>query len=462
MSSIFSVSSRRTVAGLLVVLAPFSLFPSFALPTANFSSFRVGLYQVLALLFVAVSLPALRMHVTGILKDRLTGVPLILIILSVFIGLVNALDVSRGLLMGASILFLLLVLLSGYVLVRDLRGKLLFTPDAIMKAGIFYAIVSLVQLVIATMSSWNAGLCKGCGEGVFGFIRINGFAAEPLFWANALLPFALVSLYFFIIKRTRLSAISLMATVFAIGLTFARGAYTALAAGLAVCIIFTYVKKMQKTKILLHSVVLASGAMIVSWGTLIVAAVVQYPHAPYIAYNTFRGMAEHMSLGTVNLPVKSVVQPPSTIAPQATDNFVSEGLVEASSNERLDSAKIALKSWLFDMRTFIFGVGPGNLGPFAVNNVSESAPNNLTVYIFYILLVSELGLCGMGAFILIISTALHRSLRHGNKEATLLAAIIVAFAVQYFFFGSYINVIYIWLWIGCALAISTKLSTKKP
>lgn len=113
------------------------------------------------------------------------------------------------------------------------------------------------------------------GEGVFGFIRINGFAAKPLFWANALLPYALISLYIYITKRTRLSAISLMATVFSNRSYVSRGAYGALV-GIIICIIYTYVKKMQDLKKIVHTIVIMTAGMSVAWGILIAAAM-QYP-----------------------------------------------------------------------------------------------------------------------------------------------------------------------------------------
>jgi hypothetical protein len=125
--------------------------------------------------------------------------------------------------MIASVVFLLCVMLAAYAGERFIVYRQLFRW--ILIASLWYGAVSVVQLAIATLSSNNVLLCKGCGEAVFNFVRINGFAAEPLFWANALLPFFAVSLYEVLRHPRRLSYAALFINTLSIGLTLARGAY---------------------------------------------------------------------------------------------------------------------------------------------------------------------------------------------------------------------------------------------
>ena len=98
------------------------------------------------------------------------------------------------------------------------------------------------------------------------------------------------------------------------------------------------------------------------------------------------------------------------------------------------------------------------MGPFVVKNIDANAPNNLTVYIYYVLVLAELGIFGLVAFIGIIFCSLLSVIKLIKSPNSLIfitiSSILVAFTVQYLFFGSYINVAYIWIWFGIALGIS--------
>jgi hypothetical protein len=75
------------------------------------------------------------------------------------------------------------------------------------------------------------------------------------------------------------------------------------------------------------------------------------------------------------------------------------------------------------------------------------------VYIYYILLLAELGIIGLVSFLVLLGYSVFWLLKNNAPLTLILGASLVAFFVQYFFFGSYINVVYICLYIGIALGV---------
>ena len=94
---------------LLILLAPLSKYPSLALPTAHFTSFRVGLYQLLALAFVLTTLLSIKRH--SLPCTYTPGIGVLLSVIAIF-GLFDAIDLPRSALLTVSFLFLLCVSVS--------------------------------------------------------------------------------------------------------------------------------------------------------------------------------------------------------------------------------------------------------------------------------------------------------------------------------------------------------------
>jgi hypothetical protein len=367
--------------------------------------------------------------------------------------------------MSGTFLFLISVTVSALDFVATHRKKLGTDRQLqlMMKVGVLYSVATVAHLLIVTFWHGNALLCKGCTDVVFGFPRVNVFAAEPLFWANALIPFFVVAMYSMVHKYSRLAAVSLFGISLAIGLTFARGAYLAIGAVLAVQMVYIARTKWSDLGSMKKVFAVSVFGFVVSWALLVGSAVSLHERAPYVAYNTLRGMLEHVSLGAVRMPVKTEVVAPvtTTVHPEsiveskqtANDEFMTKGLVKASETERTSSASYALQALRHDPRTTMFGVGLGNLGPFAHRYVSPLAQSDLTVYIFYVLLVSEMGVLGLAAVVYLFYRAIKNAIVSKQKYAQIVALVLVGFAAQYVFFGSYINVVYIWLWLGIGLGL---------
>ena len=444
----------------LVLGAPFSKYPSLAMPMQNFDSFRIGIYQVLLTLFVVVSLvfvirDMVNKRITH--KDQLLLGVVGLLLFVASIGLGRAENTSRSALMVASFGLLLLALVSGFYFVKNVELNRQKLVRYMLIAGIGYGIVSFAQLALGTfVSRESALLCSGCGSDVFGFVRISGFASEPLFWANALIPFFVVSYLQYCKHKSRLALYSLIAVSFAIAVTFARGAYLAV----VVIVFVDLVRKLnKKVGVYLKPIVVTGVGMVAGLLLLITSASIRYSESPYIAYNTTAGMIEHLTLGVVSPELRVPTANTTTIESVSDENdFVTEGLVEESGQDRLGAAEIALNAWGSNSN-MVFGVGLGNLGPYVVANIDATAPNNLTVYIFYVLFLVEMGIAGFLLLSLLYLVAIRRLIRQNAETSWAVLLVLVGFLVQYFFFGSYINVTYIWLWLGIGLGLQAK-STK--
>lgn len=464
----------------LLVLAPLSKYPSIALPAFNFSSFRLGLYQLLAALFVLMCIvPAVKITKQLLSQNKAAVISLGTLSIVAVIGLFGAYYKARSGLLVMSILLLTALVVSAWWYVRfDLaKSQQAIIIKYLLIAGIVFSIMGFGQFIYSSISHDTLGvLCKGCGGEVFGFPRINGLAAEPQFFANAMLPFLFVALGVFYKQRSRLAASTLALVSLTIGLTFSRGAFFAIAGAVVFFVIILATAKMIKIKSMSLSLGIMLIAVFVSFAMLVGSASYRYNNLPNITYNTVKTMVNHLSLGVINLPEKSQVTvvttksavvitpitgPTITVGVAATpaNTPIANNVVQASSQERLDAAKLALTAWQSNVKTIIIGVGAGNLGPFVITKVDANAPNNLTVYIYYVLLLAELGLLGLLAFVsLFVSTfiALHFAFwRHGKELIYVItAALLTAFLLQYIFFGSYINVMYIWLWLGIGLGLA--------
>ena len=450
----------------LVIGMPLSKYPSIALPMQNFTSFRLGLYQILAVIFVLLCVwPALLKLKNLYKQNRLALISIITLGLVVLFRLFWTLDKSRSVLLAVSICFLLSLIVVGWWYVRyELpRNKYSVVVKCLLWGGIVYGGLSVIQFIVGTFSNSTLGIaCQGCTNDIFGFPRVNLFAAEPQFFANALLVFFFTALAVCYKKPGRLALFSLSLTTLAIGLTFSRGAYIALIIGLISFGAFSFYGKFFKPKRFLQLLALMLVLGLASLGLMIASASWRYRNTPNIAYNTTSTILEHTSLGFIKLPAKTI-SPEKIVLIDTTaetdNNFTSPGLIEASTNDRLGAAELALKAWSSNPTTALVGVGAGNLGPFVVANVDSSAPSNLTVYIFYVLVLAELGVVGLAAFLLIYLCGLYSLLKLTKKLGLVsiaAASLIIAFGTQYFFFGTYINAVFVWLSAGVALGISVK------
>lgn len=467
-TSIRLAKVRYWLLGCLLFSAPLSLHPSISLPLFNFPSFRIGLYQLFAALFVATALPL----VVTYLRDECTKHRYVLwgslaFLVALCWGLATTVDSARSTLYSVSLLSLVILALAAYCTLRTLsEPQRQAVIPILLWSGVIFGGLALLELgLIASGLVPVEILCRGCTSSVFGFPRVNLTAAEPQFLANSLLPALCAGMLFRDTRHRWLAPVSLLVTSAAIAVTFSRGAYVAIAGTCAVYLAIVLWKKMRgEIRHAVQSIVTVGIGFVVGLLCLIGAASHLYRDTPYIAYNTSVSALSHLTLGFITLPevhAQPIPQPQPQATPQPEEVFDPVGFVAASSNDRLTAAETALAAWDDTPLTIMFGVGMGNLGGYVRTHHVPNAPADLTVYVFYVLLLVELGLVGLLLLLITLLVIIRNAVRDIHTTWGRFGLLLtVAFAIQLAFFGSYINVMYMYVWFGIFLALPRTSKTR--
>ena len=442
----------------------FALHPSLSLAILDFPSLRLGLYQIAATGLLIASLPILFTNRQKFLKNRYLIGGFLAIFLAMSIGIFFTEARLRTILYSLSLLFLLAVGLAAAAAYRQLskNQKHKFIRIGLW-SGLVFGILAIAQLIAAAFEPTGFGtLCSGCKADVFGFPRINLFAAESQFLANALLPAFFLALFQ---PKSRLAQLSLFFTATAIALTFSRGGFLAIFLAIIVFIAIASIKRLNISFLYKKLPLIIIGTFF-GFTLLFLSANIRYSGSPFIAHNTLVSMIDQLSLGRIKIPRKTTAKDqPAPAAknpsPHNTPNikpaspeqtFQPAGFVEASANDRLSASDLAIKSWLSSPRTFFFGVGLGNLGSFIQKHLHVSVPTDQTVYIFYILLLSGLGVIGLLPLIITPFIILFFAIKNLRQtKAQFILSLTVALFIHFWFFGSFINTIHCFAIIGIFL-----------
>lgn len=432
----------------------FALHPSVGLSILDFSSFRIGLYQIAAVGLIISSLSLIFEKRQSLFRNRWLIGGFLAIFIAIVVGIFFAEARLRAALYSLSLLFLLAVGLSAGLIYGELskseKRKLISVG---LWSGIVFGILAIIQLTVATFEPTGFGtLCAGCKADVFGFPRINLFAAEPQFFANSLLPAFFLALFQ---SKSHLAKFSLFFTTLAISLTFSRGGFLAIFIAIIALFIIAFVKRIDASFVRKKLPVIFAG-LLLGFILLFSSANIRYANTPFIAHNTFVSMVDQLSLGKIKIPQKSITKNPSPKSaeniPPSNNSFQPAGFVEASANDRLSASDLAIKSWLSSPRTFLFGVGLGNLGNFIQKHLHVNVPADQTVYVFYILLLSGLGIIGLFALLIIPLIIIFFAIKNIRKiKAQFILFLTVAIFVHFWFFGSFINTIHCFAIIGIFL-----------
>ena len=464
MAKNFMGDARFWFLAIVIFGGVFALQPSLSLAILNFPSLRLGLYQLVAIGLVLSTLPILFKKRQTFVKNRYLISGFLAIFLTMLIGIFFAEARLRTVLYSLSLLFLLVVGLSAGVVYAELskaqKNRLI---NIGLWSGLVFGSLAIIQLIVATFEPTGFGtLCPGCKADVFGFPRINLLAAEPQFLANALLPAFFLALFQ---PKPRLAQLSLFFTATAIALTFSRGGFLAIFLAIIIFIAIASIKHLNISFLYKKLPLIIIGTFF-GFTLLFLSANIRYSSSPFIAHNTLVSMIDQLSLGRIKIPQKTVIktQPapaaksPSThntpdIKPASPEQtFQPAGFVEASANDRLSASDLATKSWLSSPRTFLFGVGLGNLGSFIQNHLHISVPTDQTVYIFYILLLSGLGIIGLLPLILSSTAILFFAIKNiHHPKAQFIFSLTTALLIHFWFFGSFINTIHCFAIIGIFL-----------
>ena len=460
----FMGDARFWFLAIVIFGGVFALSPSISLAILDFPSLRLGLYQIAAVGLLVTSLPLLFTNRQKFLKNRYLVGGFLAIFLAMSIGVFFAEARLRTALYSLSLLFLLAIGLAAAVTYRQLskNQKHKFIRIGLW-SGLVFGILAIIQLIAATFEPTGFGtLCSGCKADVFGFPRVNLFAAEPQFLANALLPAFFLALFQ---PKSRLAQFSLFFTATAIALTFSRGGFLAIFLAIIIFIAIASIKRLNISFLYKKLPLIIIGTFF-GFTLLFLSANVRYSSSLFIAHNTLVSMIDQLSLGRIKIPQKTTVKnqpapaaknpsPRSTpdkkpASPEQT--FQPAGFVEASANDRLSASNLAIKSWLNSPHAFFFGVGLGNLGSFIQKHLHISVPTDQTVYIFYILLLSGLGVIGLLPLIITPFIILFFAIKNLRQtKAQFILSLTIALFIHFWFFGSFINTIHCFAIIGIFL-----------
>ena len=445
---------RFWLLAIIIFGGGFALHPSVGLSILDFSSFRIGLYQIAAVGLIISSLSLIFEKRQSLFRNRWLIGGFLAIFIAIVVGIFFAEARLRAALYSLSLLFLLAVGLSAGLIYGELskseKRKLISVG---LWSGLIFGILAIIQVVIATFEPTGFGsLCSGCKADVFGFPRINLFAAEPQFFANSLLPAFFLALFQ---SKSHLAKFSLFFTTLAISLTFSRGGFLAIFIAITALFIIAFVKRIDTSFIRKKLPIIFTG-LLFGFALLFSSANIKYANTPFIAHNTFVSMVDQLSLGKIKIPQKSVAKNPSPKpaenVPSSNNSFQPAGFVEASANDRLSASDLAIKSWLSSPRTFFFGVGLGNLGNFTQKHLHINVPADQTVYVFYILLLSGMGVIGLFALLIVPLTIIFFAIKNIRKiKAQFILSLTIAMFMHFWFFGSFINTIHCFAIIGIFL-----------
>lgn len=302
---------------------------------------------------------------------------------------------------------------------------------------------ALAQIFLDAFGFTDLSLLPGNYQsGVFGVARPTGFALEPQFFASILLiPFCW-SLVQTINTRRKLFALCLSASFALLLLTLSRGALFGACIGLAL-VFMTMVRQWQQAGLVIAG--LCSG-IAVAFLIIFVAGHIN-TRDNISGTDTLRRSVNQLSLGVIELPDS---EPPRSPAPHpSTSSPSSSGYVAASTDSRLSMTSEALELWRSSPRTLLFGVGTGGFGA-ALHAKDPSFPVGSVVNNYYIEMLAELGIIGLGLFLCFLAFLFVQIVKRRHWPYV---ALLGALLTQMCFFSGNANIIHIWAIIGLTVAI---------
>ncbi len=349
--------------------------------------------------------------------------PLAVFVLVSLVGVFNAPNTERSVMVLLFTLFTFCISLLAPLLVRD-RAHLITVLRWMFVAVTVVTVFGIYQFVgdLLGLSPALTGLRELYTKGVLGFPRVQSTALEPLYFANFLLVPLSVLLALFLSKERVLPQWKVI-VLFGLGvvnlvLTVARGGYIAFAVSVSVLLLYYYFS-----------------VKLLSWRNFLWASA-----AVILASVIF---LQAMNVQTVS------------------ENFfghVSNLFGGASYNERVEMYEIARSAW---MTHPWIGIGPGSFGPYASWHayvVPEHGWN--IVNNEYLELLAEQGLLGLLTIVMLFCLLIVRSVKALLRSTDPLVRTIhvgvlagfIGILVQYNTF-SVLYIVHIWFIIGLLIAL---------
>lgn len=364
-------------------------------------------------------------------------IPLLLFLAACVLSLINAVDLTRGLVLIAQLLvgYLVYVLVINFLKPANLKPTLL----ALWAGAGLIALFGLYQFVgdYLGLKPGQTGLLPSYSGTVnFGFARIQGASLEPLYFANYLLLPVLTLAAVLVGTRAKrrlwlIPLVLLLLVVFT--LTLARGAFFGLAVGV-LGLLVVYWREIFRPRVI---ITLASGAL----ATLFVVIV--------LLLQTDTGQKD--PLGTFSKQIAKTGQ-------------------DTSGEERLGAQRSALELW---PEHPLIGVGVGNFGHYYRDPHSRNYPDRAVLQVVNnqtLETLVETGLLGLLTLTLVAVVLAERTWRawKRSRQMTFLRAAllgtglaVLAIFIQAQTFSA-IYLMHVWFAIGLLVGIQNVLLAPRP
>lgn len=282
---------------------------------------------------------------------------------------------------------------------------------------------------------------------VFGVARPTGFALEPQFFASILLvPLLwLAWQHLTLPKPDKNTSIFLaggfIATASILLLTLSRGGIYAALLGLIIVVIL----KRPEAKRLLSLALYLFISIIVSATIIFVAASINQRDTTS-GYTSLSKSLNQLSLGTLSLPVPAKSESPRHTVPPA--KRPTNGYVASSTESRTSMSRQAISLWAQNPRSILLGVGIGSFGA-SLHAANSAFPIGSVVNNYYLELLVETGIIGLGLFIAFVVSLIYSLLK---RRHYFLVALLAGLLMQLSFFSGNANIIHLWVIVGIAIA----------
>ena len=410
----------------LFLLLPIAFFlsylPHIYLGFTEGTNLDISVLHIVAGLFIAASLPAIWHQRQHLARHRIVQLGLLFVMLAV-VSLLWTPNILRGGLAVGLILLIYFALLS--LLTFPNLKRLLPKFFTILLIGAAGASAFAWYQLIGEVFGWVTFLPENYKSGLFGFARPTAFAQEPQFFASQLLAPILALSYLFIHRKAdKRLVILLFFLVVTLVATLSRGAIFALVIGSIVLLVTNLAQWKQFASMFL----LYIGAGLVSLTMLGLAAQAN-PQTTVTYYMAVTKAVNQLSMGVIELPQEKKDTGSMSMSKEGQPPSAStKGYVEESTNERMSMNRLAVRTITESPGTFLIGVGIGGTG-FAYAERS-ACPQSCINFVEYLDVWVELGVIGL----LLLIALLVRLMR-----VRIVAALVAAYAAQWFFFAGFPN-----------------------
>lgn len=455
-NSFRKLSPTEKLLHLALIVIWFSYFPNFQIGRGEGMNFEFSLPLIFAVIFAIIGVFENWQNWKNLTKNRavwLTGA----FIFWNFLSVIWAENPVRAFLVSGvwAVLwldFLVILSLKNLSKIRKNLEKILICSAFLM------SILAIFQVIYGAFTDW--GLCAGCLSRGFGFVRPSVFAIEPQFFGNLLLvPILLV--WVKILRGKKLSKFEflvLFVMLVAMYLTLSRGAIFALIPAMFLAIFVV------KSSISISRRILSFAAILLvsfSFGMIFHAIFTELnPRISDGFYDSISKSVNQLSLGKISLPKKnspvenSVEKPktrqeiPPAVPPKnIPQKAIFDGYVERSTDERTKLSGLAIKTWLRNPQTILFGVGAGSAGRAIRNFTAQTGWDFEIVQNEFLAILLELGLFGFAIWLAILAVFIWKT-----RSKKWLWAILLAFSLQWNFFSGLPNALHIYLILAVIFA----------